>query len=354
MSTFDAPRRAHIRTSARSEPVTPHRPAQPSRRRHAIALLAALLLVGSLTVSLAATQVQAQTPGIPSVGTNFDRPGSYAVTVTAESAHTYYAPTTLGANGVKHPVIIWGNGTFNTPSTYDAFLKHLASHGFIVAAANTSNSGTGREMLAGIDNLTTKNAQSGNRFFGKVDLTRIAAMGYSQGGGGAMAAARDPRVDTTIAIQPWQGSTTGIRVPTLYMAGSADTVVNPTTVRGYYNASTGVPAAFGIRRGATHFEVLGDGGGFRAPATAWARYFLMGDENAKGTFIGTGCTLCTSTDWTTYLANARLATATPIPPPSTTPTTAPPTTGPTTAPPTTTPPTTTPPSTCRWWQWWCR
>ena len=76
-------------------------------------------------------------------------------------------------------------------------------------------------MLTGLDNLTTKNGQSGNRFNGKVDLTRVAAMGYSQGGGGAMAAARDPRVDTTVAIQPWRGSTTGIRVSTLYLAGSA-------------------------------------------------------------------------------------------------------------------------------------
>lgn len=333
MTTFDAPRRAH-----------PH-----ARSRLLLALLG---VVAALAVTLAAAQVQAQTAGIPSVGTAFDARGPYAVTVTAESAHTYYAPTTLGGNGVKHPVIIWGNGTFNTPSTYDAFLQHLASHGFIVAAANTSSSGSGREMLAGLDNLATKNGQSSSRFFGKVDLSLVAAMGYSQGGGGAMAAARDPRVDTTIAIQPWRASTTGIRVPTLYLAGSADAVVSPTSVQGYFNASGAVPAAFGIRRGATHFEVLGDGGGFRSASTAWARYFLMADANAKGMFIGASCTLCTSSDWTTYRTNARLATATPIPP-STTPTTTP-TTGPTTTtPPTTTPPTTTPP-TCRWWQWWCR
>ncbi len=104
-------------------------------------------------------------------------------------------------------------------------------------------------MLAGLENLTTKNNQSGNRFNGKVDLTRVAAMGYSQGGGGAMAAARDPRVDTTVAIQPWRGSTTGIRVPTLYLAGSADAVVSASSVEGYFNASSSVPAAFGNLRG---------------------------------------------------------------------------------------------------------
>lgn len=325
-----------------------------TRRR--LALL--VLLVGVGVVALP-TGGQAQTVGFPSVGTAFDRAGSFAVTVNAESAHTYYAPTTLGAGGVRHPVILWGNGTFNTPSTYDSFLRHLASHGFIVAAANTSNSGSGREILAGLDNLTAKDRTAGNRFAGKVDLTRVAAMGYSQGGGGAMAAARDARVDATIAIQPWRASTSGIRVPTLYLAGSSDAVVSASSVRGYYNASSGVPAAYANVRGATHFEVLGDGGRFRGPATAWARYFLMADSNARSTFIGTSCTLCTSSALAEYQANTRLATSGPISPPTTippttTPTTAAPTTAPTTTPPTTTPPTTTPPTTCRWWQWWCR
>jgi len=318
-----------------------------TRRR----LVLLVLLVGVGVVALP-TGGQAQTVGFGSVGTAFDRTGPFAVTVNAESAHTYYAPTTLGAGGLRHPVILWGNGTFNTPSTYDAYLRHLASHGFIVAAANTSNSGSGREILAGLDNLTTKDRTAGNRFAGKVDVGRVAVMGYSQGGGGAMAAARDSRVDTTIAIQPWQASTSGIRVPTLYLAGSSDAVVSASSVRGYFNASSGVPAAYANVRGATHFEVLGDGGRFRGPATAWARYYLMADANARSTFIGASCTLCTSSALTEYQANARLATSGPISPPTTPPSTTP-TTTPTTAPPTTAPPTTRPPSTCRWW-WWCR
>ena len=52
---------------------------------------------------------------------------------------TAYRPSTLGQNGVTHPVILWGNGTGSSPSTYAGLLRHLASHGFIVVAANTSN-----------------------------------------------------------------------------------------------------------------------------------------------------------------------------------------------------------------------
>ena len=81
-------------------------------------------------------------------------------------------------------------------------------------------------MLAGLDNLTTKDRTAGNRFNGKVDLTRVAAMGYSQGGRGAMAAAHDSRVDATVTIQPWNASASGVRVPTLYLAGSSDAVVD--------------------------------------------------------------------------------------------------------------------------------
>ena len=342
----------HGTRRARPRARTPIDPAERRDRRRrgglAVALVGLLALLGVPLVA------QAQTGGFPSVGTAFDRTGPSAVSVVRESAHTYYAPSDPGASGVRHPVILWGNGTFNSPSTYDAFLRHLASHGFIVAAANTSNAGSGREMLAGLDQLTAKDARRGDRFEGAVDLTRVAAMGYSQGGGGAMAAARDPRVDTTVAIQPWRGSTTGVRVPTLYLAGSSDTVVRASSVEGYFEQSSGVPAAFGNLRGASHFEVLGDGGGFRGPATAWLRWFLMGDALGRDVFVGARCTLCTSSAWTEYRANARLPLAGPVGPP---PTTTPPTpTPPSTTPPTTAPPPPDPAPTCFWWFFWriCR
>jgi pimeloyl-ACP methyl ester carboxylesterase len=220
-------------------------------------------------------------------------------------AHTYYFPTDLGPGGIDHPVVLWGNGTFLNPTHYDALLRHFASHGFIVAAANTSNAGSGQEMLGGLDNLTTFNSQSGNRFFDHVDLTRVATIGHSQGGGGAIEAARDPRVDTAVPIEPWRGTESGLHGPTFFLAGENDTTIPPATVRQKYMASSGIPAAYGELAGGDHLHPLVDGSGFRAPATAWLRWQLMGDSIARSQFIG-DCSYCTSSIWSDYEANALL------------------------------------------------
>ncbi len=52
---------------------------------------------------------------------------------------TVYRPAFLGLGGVHHPIILWGNGTTASPPIYAGVLNHWASHGFVVAAANTSN-----------------------------------------------------------------------------------------------------------------------------------------------------------------------------------------------------------------------
>jgi len=281
-----------------------------------------LLLVPLLAAALFAAvprEADAQTPGLPSVGTNFAATGPFQVTVQNASAHTYYSPTTLGQGGIDHPIILWGNGTGTTPTTYDGFLRHLASHGFVVAAANTTNAGSGNEMLAGLDNLTTFNGQSGNRFFGHLNLARVGATGHSQGAGGAISVTRDPRIDTVFPPQGY-GSPRGTTASALYFAGQNDTIIAPSTVRASYNQSTGIPAAYAELAGATHFTPIGNAGGFRGPATAWARWQLAGDTNGRGLFVGANCGLCTSSEWV-YEANARLQNQTP--PPSTTTTSTP-------------------------------
>src|SRR4051812_35554964 len=267
-------------------------------RRRLFRLLSGLVttIVALTTILLVTPAAEAQTPGIPPVGSRFAERGPYSVTVSRESDHTYYSPSMLGGGGARHPVILWGNGTTGRPIVYDALLRHFASHGFIVAAANTPQAGSGQEMLAGLDNLTRFNSQPGHRFHGKVDLDRVGATGHSQGGGGAVEAGADPRVDTVFPLEPWRGTAAAVHGPAFLMAGERDTTVEPQTVRAAHQALGG-PGGYGVLKGATHLTALGNAGGFRFAATAWARWQLMDDPDGRAQFVGPGCGLCTSSTW---------------------------------------------------------
>jgi hypothetical protein len=236
-------------------------------------------------------------------GGAFGTAGRHPVRVTQESVTTFYYPGDM-ASGSKYPVIIWGNGTITQPSWYDGLLRHWASRGFIVAAANTSNAGTGQEMLAGIDNLTQKNATAGSPFYQKVDLAHIGASGHSQGGAGTMRAALDPRVTTAFPIEG-PGSPAGVHGPVAYFDGENDAPLTEASIRAY-NSLGGAPGAYAELAGANHLVALGSAGGFRAGTTAWAEWQLMGSATAKAQFVGPNCGLCNNRTWSKYMANDAL------------------------------------------------
>ena len=237
---------------------------------------------------------------------SWDQPGPFAVVTEAlDAGHTVFRPADLG--GGKHPVIVWGNGTGAVPAVYAPLLRHLASHGFVVAAADTPNSGTGREMLAGARTLVAENARPGSKYYGRIDTAHVGATGHSQGGGGAIAAGADPLVTTTVPIEPGPlGSVPALHGPVFFLGGQFDTIVLPglLVIPRYYAASH-VPAVYGELAGATHFTPAGDGGGFRGAITAWFSYWLRGDAQARGVFFGPGCTLCADPAWSKVLRNTK-------------------------------------------------
>jgi hypothetical protein len=280
---------------------------RPLRLLSLVFVAVGLLAVAPARADAAGTVGTQTNQCTPPAATNYGNTGPYAVTTQTDSVHTIYSPSNLGSLGcTRHPIILWGNGTLTQPSWYDGLLRHLASHGFIVAAANTSNAGTGQEMLAGIDKLRGFNGQAGNRFNGRVDLDRVGSTGHSQGGSGAVRTAADSRVDTTFPIEGgfFAGSAFTYRVPTLFLAGENDTL--KAGIRAQYDATRNVPAAYAELAGASHLTPLGNGGGFRGAATAWARWQLMGDTAARNQFVGSSCGMCSSNDWAVYEANSLL------------------------------------------------
>ncbi|WP_433380567.1 poly(ethylene terephthalate) hydrolase family protein [Streptosporangium sp. CA-115845] len=234
--------------------------------------------------------------GFPSVDRKWSAAGPYATAVDVGLVTTLYYPRDIAQSPRRHPVIIWGNGTFAFPVVYRDLLLHWASHGFIVAAANTPQSNLGISMRAGIDLLAQRNADPGSVFHDHVDLDRIGASGHSQGGAAAVVVGADPRVDTIIPIQPGPlADVDAVHGPMFILAGQYDIVVWPALVKAFYNDADHIPAIYGEVRGADHFTVVGAPGPFAGPTTAWFRFQLMGDEEARGEFFGTGCRACADT-----------------------------------------------------------
>ncbi|REE97348.1 chlorophyllase/cutinase-like alpha/beta fold protein [Thermomonospora umbrina] len=272
----------------------------------AVAGLALTGTVASTSVTAGLTTASTSATGIPSVGTAWSAPGPYTVQVDTAPEHTLYRPAALGANGEKHPVVIWGNGTGASPSAYDKLLRHWASHGFIVAAANTAQANNGTKMRAGIDLLTRRNTEAGSPYQGRVDLENIASAGHSQGGAGALNAAADARVDAVLPIQPGPLTDSDrMDEPALFLAGQKDWIVSPAMVKRLYNDAAHVPAIYAEVRGAGHFGPPA-GGPFLGPTTAWLRHWLLADPKAGAAFFGPSCGYCSDTTlWSAWQRNAK-------------------------------------------------
>ncbi|KZB88261.1 acetylxylan esterase [Amycolatopsis regifaucium] len=268
--------------------------------------LAVVVAFAAVLVAPAAHAAETADPAASSVDPRWAEPGPFAVAVDTGLSHTFYRPAVLD-QGAPHPVIVWGNGTGATPAAYDGLLRHWASYGFIVAAANTPFANDGKAMLGGARWLIGENQRPGSRYHRKVDTKAIGSAGHSQGGAGAINAGADPIVTTTIALQPGPLADAGkLHGPTLFLAGQTDTIVKPgSIVLPFYEAAEQIPAVYAELKGAGHFEPALDGGRFRGVLTAWFTYRLKGDERAKAEFAGPSCGLCTDPEWSDVRRNDK-------------------------------------------------
>lgn len=114
----------------------------------------------------------------------------------------------------------------------------LASQGFVVFGIETNNlndspTSRGTQLLAALDYLTrTSSVRT------RVDANRLAVMGHSMGGGGALdAALRRPALQAAIGNAPYlpSNSLATDRVPTLIYAMQNDTLVPPSRLTTLYN-----------------------------------------------------------------------------------------------------------------------
>jgi hypothetical protein len=278
-------------------------------------LLGALALVAVTTaatwVTGAASAPPAEAATFP-IESTYAAPGTWAVTTGsatdgAGNAFTLYYPSNLGANGFDHPIVTWGNGTNATPGQYSGLLNQLASWGFVVIASNSTGTGTGNEITAGANYLVAQNGVSSSPFYQRLDTSKVAAVGHSQGAGGSTRAViANPGLFTTLVpialpAQVWVGAgheynPAQLTRPTFFVGGSTDWLIaGPSTLTGYYNQVPGA-AAIGVLKGAGHNTIQGTGGGFLGYITAWLMYQLRGDTTARQVFV-TPRELVSNTNW---------------------------------------------------------
>jgi dienelactone hydrolase len=240
----------------------------------------------------------------PSV-TDFAAPGPFAIThemnVGPDAGYDIVRPAQLGAQGRKHPVISWNNGTLYPIADYQPLLDHWASHGFVVIGAHTNSTRGGAVHKAGIDWIVAEAARSGSAYFNMLDVARIGAAGHSQGAGATITAGADipgpMPIATSIAMMPISAferpHLAQHQASMLLVSATDDDRANTVADQALADVTTEIVDAqfIGVHADAMH-------PGMHGPTAAWFRYQLMGDATARAQFYPPmTCGLCGDEAW---------------------------------------------------------
>ncbi len=222
------------------------------------------------------------------------------ITVTAtgpSGGYTLFHPQELGPDGLKNPILTWGNGATTVPGLFP-MLPHLASHGFVVIASDNAFV-TGAELIAGIDWLFEQNEDAASMFFGKLDTTNVGSFGYSLGSLGTFEIAADPRLTTTVHISGGamdKAVVPNLKNPAAFFCGDPSDIANANCETDFEMAT--VPVFYGVFPG-DHLGILGAfEEQIRHAVTGWLRWRLMHDDSLEAMFVGPSCSLCMDASWT--------------------------------------------------------
>ncbi len=214
--------------------------------------------------------------------------------------YTMFRPACM-KKSETYPVITWGNGTCGQSGGYAALLATVASYGFVVIAPNSRWTDQGNnEMLKALDLAKAENEKQGSVLYQKLDLSKVGAMGHSQGGSATVHAATDSRIKAVIL---WNGGTSASKP---FLAVSGDRDIGGRSATQLASAVTGAAQPGGWLY---YHQVLSTGGSMTGhltlmeqperaagPAVAWWKYMLQGDPEARKMFVGTDCGLCSKKD----------------------------------------------------------
>jgi len=140
---------------------------------------------------------------------------------------TIYYPTSLSE---ELATVSIAPGFTNTQSAIEWWGSILASHGFVVITIDTNSrfdqpESRSRQLDSALSYLIDQGNAANSPLSGLIDENRLATLGYSMGGGGALRSASRNRLSATVPLSPWNtggNSFNEIAVPTLIMGCQND------------------------------------------------------------------------------------------------------------------------------------
>ena len=228
----------------------------PSRiRRHVWAAVACAVCLGA---GPAATQAAGSAPSLRVHVFRFvDRSRSILLPDGRRVPRPVTTVVRYPASGGPYPLIVFGHGYSLTPKPYARLLRRWAEAGYVVAAPvfplGNANAPGGpnesdllnqpRDLSFAITELLDLTAHATGGLHGRIDASRIAVAGHSDGAETALAVAydhrfRDRRVRAAIVLSgaalPGMGPFPRAGPPLLAVQGSADTINAPSATTAYF------------------------------------------------------------------------------------------------------------------------
>lgn len=212
------------------------------------------------------------------------------------------AAARYGQGGVRHPILVWGNGYTNTVDIWQGFLSRLSTYGFVVVAPEQTQV-SAAHMNAAIDYVLRLAGDPASGDCGKIDTTRIGATGYSLGGAGAISVGSNARVTSTFFFAS-NGNVRGLKAPWGVIGGDMDTTFNWNAISSAVTGST-QPAFGAALAGIDHNRVAGNGKA-QEGLIGWMRWRFMGDGAGHDLFVGPTCKICSDTAFSGVVKTASL------------------------------------------------
>lgn len=255
--------------------------------------------------------------------------GSYPVSNTSfpsdETLKTIriWYPSELENSSRSYPLVVVTNASATAAKNYEAFFERLASWGFVVIGNDDAQAGTGLSTSKTLDYILELNKNAESLFHEKIDCGNIGAIGYSQGGAGAINAVSAfenssyyKTLFTGSAAYPllarnmgWEYDMAKVTIPYFMTAGTGSSddlgvsdietefggVAPLASLVQNYNQMTN--DVFKIRArvtGAEHEEMQAKTDGYM---TAWMLYQLQNDEAAAQVFLGPDADILKNANW---------------------------------------------------------